>query len=95
MFEIFEVAYYDALATFLSTRNRKLFALLQLRHQESLQVNALLREEVIPKIEGVETMKVYSSLALTNLQNCAEGIPRDIKDENEKFYGDQLNLAQN
>lgn len=39
MFEIFEELYYPQLKDYLAPRNKKLLALLNLRHQESEEAN--------------------------------------------------------
>lgn len=43
MFDIFEELYYPQLRDFLTPRNKKLLALLNLRHQESDEANLILK----------------------------------------------------
>lgn len=49
-----------------------------------------MRREVIPNIEGVQTMKVFSSVALINLQHGQVEIPQEVYEGNEAFYKTQL-----
>lgn len=94
LFEIFEDRYYRELREYIAPRNKKLLTLLSLRHAEANEAHLLLRNEVIPKIECVETMKVLSSVALSNLENCVESPNLQMKKEDAQYLNSKLYIAE-
>ena len=93
MFEIFEEKYFSELRDFIAPRNKKLLVLLQLRHQEHEEAHELLKTEVIPMIQGVETMKVVASISVSNLENCVEGSDQ-AKQQDMQYLEAKLNIAE-
>jgi hypothetical protein len=54
----------------------------------------LLKNEVIPSIQGVETMKVLSSIAVTNLDNCVKIADAKMKSEDANYLSSKLFIAE-
>ena len=92
MFEIFEEKYYPQLRDFIAPRNKKLLALLALRHAESDEAHQLLKNQVIPNIQSVETMKVLSSVAVSNLDKLVTNV--QMKQEDANYLSSKLFIAE-
>ena len=54
----------------------------------------MLKNEVIPSIQGVETMKVLSSIAVTNLDNCVTIADAKMKSEDANYLSSKLFIAE-
>jgi hypothetical protein len=65
-----------------------------LRHGESNEAHHLLKNEVIPSIQGVETMKVLSSIAVSNLENCVQMADIRMKQEDSNYLKSKLFVAE-
>jgi hypothetical protein len=65
-----------------------------LRHGESNEAHHLLKNEVIPSIQGVETMKVLSSIAVSNLENCVQMGDIRMKQEDSNYLKSKLFVAE-